>query len=232
MPPISIASRPISRQRSGPDFSVQRPERRGRQVEQMLAAFHANLTALSAIALIVGVFLVYNTVSTSVVGRRQEIGMLRALGASRPAVFALFIGEALILAAPGCVLGLVAGTPAGARRGVADLGHCRRGCTSRPASAPVALDWLPRAARLRRRSAARVLAALAPALEAARVPPTVAIRHTPELSPSRRWRARLSIGRHASCAIAVWLCTLGPIRRSAACRATWRRSASSSRPRR
>ena len=49
-------------------------------VEQMLAAFHLNLTALSSIALLVGLFLVYNTVSTSVIARRDEIGTLRALG--------------------------------------------------------------------------------------------------------------------------------------------------------
>ena len=65
--------------------SAQRPSRRGEQVETMLAAFHANLTALSWIALIVGLFLVYNTVTISVVARRQEIGTLRALGLSRAA---------------------------------------------------------------------------------------------------------------------------------------------------
>ncbi|WP_396626532.1 ABC transporter permease, partial [Luteitalea sp.] len=53
---------------------VQRPARRGQQVEQMLAAFHLNLTALSSIALLVGLFLVYNAVSVSVLSRRQEIG--------------------------------------------------------------------------------------------------------------------------------------------------------------
>ncbi len=54
-------------------------------------------------------FLVYNTVSASVLTRRQEIGMLRAVGTSRSTVFALFLGEALCLAAPGCALGLVVG---------------------------------------------------------------------------------------------------------------------------
>ncbi len=53
-----------------PALSAQRPSRRGEQVETMLAAFHANLTALSWIALIVGLFLVYNTVTISVVARR------------------------------------------------------------------------------------------------------------------------------------------------------------------
>ena len=50
-----------------PGVTAQRPSRRGDQVETMLAAFHTNLTALSWIALIVGLFLVYNTVTISVV---------------------------------------------------------------------------------------------------------------------------------------------------------------------
>ena len=50
-----------------PGLVAQRPGRRGEQVETMLAAFHTNLTALSWIALIVGLFLVYNTVTTSVI---------------------------------------------------------------------------------------------------------------------------------------------------------------------
>ena len=64
-------------------LTAQRPSRRSEQVETMLAAFHTNLTALSWIALIVGLFLVYNTVTISVVARRQDIGTLRALGLRR-----------------------------------------------------------------------------------------------------------------------------------------------------
>src|SRR4029077_14988457 len=46
---------------------------------QMLAAFGWNLRLLSYIALVVGAFLIYNTISVSVVRRRAEIGILRAL---------------------------------------------------------------------------------------------------------------------------------------------------------
>ena len=88
---------------------VQRPAQRGRQVERMLAAFHFNLTALSYIALIVGLFLVYNTVAVSVISRRTEIGVLRALGATRRLVLGLFLGEAAVLAALGAALGAPAG---------------------------------------------------------------------------------------------------------------------------
>ena len=88
---------------------VQRPAQRGREVEKMLAAFHFNLNALSYIALIVGLFLVYNTVAVAVIARRTEIGTLRALGATRRAVLGLFLGEAALLAAVGAALGAPAG---------------------------------------------------------------------------------------------------------------------------
>ena len=41
--------------------------------------------ALSLLALVVGMFLIYNTISVSVVRRRPEIGVLRAIGAGRQA---------------------------------------------------------------------------------------------------------------------------------------------------
>jgi len=75
-------------------ITVRRPSSRGAEVERMLRAFQFNLTALSLIALIVGLFLVYNTVSVSVITRRGEIGMLRTLGVTRRAVVGLFLGEA------------------------------------------------------------------------------------------------------------------------------------------
>ena len=53
----------------------------------MLRAFRWNLRVLSYISLVVGAFLIYNTISISVVRRRPEIGVLRAIGASRGLVF-------------------------------------------------------------------------------------------------------------------------------------------------
>ena len=88
---------------------VQAPDRRSRQVERMIGAFQLNLTALSLISLLVGMFLIYNTVATAVVRRRHEIGVLRALGLSGGQVQALFVGEALVLGVLGCALGLVLG---------------------------------------------------------------------------------------------------------------------------
>ncbi len=82
------------------------PAREEGALSQMTAAFELNLQALSLLALVVGVFLIYNTVTFSVVQRRPVLGTLRALGATRRQVFALILGEALILGAVGTVLGL------------------------------------------------------------------------------------------------------------------------------
>ena len=91
------------------DVIVQEPEQRSGQVEKMLAGFQLNLTALSMVSLLVGAFLIYNTVAASVVRRRSEIGILRSLGVSRAKVRWLFLGEATLYGAIGSVAGCVGG---------------------------------------------------------------------------------------------------------------------------
>jgi putative ABC transport system permease protein len=76
---------------------------------KMLEAFRWNLRVLSYIALIVGAFLIYNTISVSVVRRRTEIGVLRALGATRGGVLLAFLAEALCLGLAGSIGGVLLG---------------------------------------------------------------------------------------------------------------------------
>jgi putative ABC transport system permease protein len=92
------------------DALLQPAAARSGAIEQMTAAFRVNLTALSLLALVVGMFLIYNTITFSVVQRRQMFGTLRCLGATRGEVFGLVMGEALIIGLLGSALGLVAGT--------------------------------------------------------------------------------------------------------------------------
>ncbi len=82
---------------------------RGSALEQMTRAFSLNLSALSLLALVVGMFLVYNTMTFSVLQRRQLVGTLRALGVTRREVFAQVLSEAAALGAAGTVLGLPLG---------------------------------------------------------------------------------------------------------------------------
>ncbi|RFA29993.1 hypothetical protein CAI21_08325 [Alkalilimnicola ehrlichii] len=75
-------------------------------LEQMTAAFQLNLTAFSLLALLVGAFLIYNSMTFSVVQRRPLIGNLRAVGVTRAQIFRLILVEALVLGAVGTALGI------------------------------------------------------------------------------------------------------------------------------
>ncbi|MEO1589753.1 MAG: FtsX-like permease family protein [Cyanobacteria bacterium J06632_22] len=75
-------------------------------VQQMTAAFELNLTALSLLALVVGMFLIYNTVTFSVIQRRPLFGTLRCLGVTQGQLFQLILGESLVLSIFGSLLGL------------------------------------------------------------------------------------------------------------------------------
>lgn len=83
------------------------------QLAQMSAAFEVNLKALSLLALLVGIFVVFQTLSFLAVQRGRLIGLLRALGVRRAELARLLLGEALLVGliagAVGIVLGLVLG---------------------------------------------------------------------------------------------------------------------------
>jgi putative ABC transport system permease protein len=75
-------------------------------VQQMTAAFELNLTALSLLALVVGMFLIYNTVTFSVIQRRPIFGILRCLGVTQGQLFLMILGEAAIFSVIGSILGV------------------------------------------------------------------------------------------------------------------------------
>ncbi len=119
-----------------PHLVVQRPAQRTRQVENMVRAFQLNLTVLSWVGLLVGMFLIYNTVAFAVAQRRREIGIYRALGMTERRVTGLFLLEAGLLGLLGGLLGGLGGVWLG--RGLVSL-------VSRTISdlyAPVTSGWL------------------------------------------------------------------------------------------
>jgi putative ABC transport system permease protein len=81
-------------------------ETRNSQVANMTEAFRFNLTALSLLALVVGVFLIYNAMTFSVVQRRALFGTLRSLGYTREQVFGMVLGEAALVGVLGAGLGI------------------------------------------------------------------------------------------------------------------------------
>jgi len=191
-------------------LTADRPSRRGQQVERMLAAFHLNLTALSWVALVVGLFLVYNTVTISVIARRDEIGVLCALGVTRSQVLALFLGEAAALGLAGAVLGL------GLGRMMADAAV---GLTSSTvstlyiatAAAPPALSGWHVGLAVAIGIPLSLLAATVPALEGSRVSPTAAMRGSDRVESRVRLRPSALVVPAAVLGGAWLLAQLGPV---------------------
>jgi putative ABC transport system permease protein len=102
--PEAVAER--LRQNLPPQLKIRRPQSRNSQVENMIGAFRLNLTALSFVSLFVGMFLIYNSMSISVIRRRREIGILRSLGVSEKMILTLFLTEGAILGFFGAALGI------------------------------------------------------------------------------------------------------------------------------
>ena len=154
--------------------TVQPVAARSGTIEQMTAAFRTNLTALSLLALVVGLFLIYNTMTFSVVQRRPLFGTLRCLGVTGNEVFILVLAEALVIGVIGAVLGVVLGVfmGQGAVRAVTQtINDLYFVVTVQGVAAPV--SSLVKGAVLG--VVATVLAAAPPAWEAASVPPRTAL---------------------------------------------------------
>ena len=89
------------------DVTVDTPARRTRQVDIMLSAFRLNLSALSLVSLMVGMFFVGNTAAAAVVRRRVSLGILRALGTGRSTILGMVLAEAAACGFIGSVLGVL-----------------------------------------------------------------------------------------------------------------------------
>ena len=82
-------------------------------MQQVTAAFTTNLTALSLLALLVGAFLVYNTMTFAVLQRLPQLGVLRGLGVTRGELFRLVSAEALWIGFAGTLAGVLLGIALG-----------------------------------------------------------------------------------------------------------------------
>ena len=141
----------------------------------MLRSFSLNLAALSYIALLVGMYLIYNTVAISVVQRRPEIGTLRALGAKRGQILWTFIAEGALFGVVGSFFGLIIGCflatfSVGAVSKTVDTLYVSSHADH------VIYDPVVLVKALVIGILAATLAALVPAIEAAGTPPAIAMR--------------------------------------------------------
>lgn len=144
-------------------------------LNQMTAAFRLNLSALSLLALVVGMFLIYNTMTYSVIRRRSSLGILRCLGLTRKELLVQILGEAFIIG--------IAGTMAGLLLGIV-LGQGSVGLVSQTINdlyfvtniRGVQIPFISLVKGILIGITATLLAAILPAIEAAKIPPVTALQ--------------------------------------------------------
>ncbi len=173
----------------------------GRRRDALVAmtdAFHVNLRALSLLALVVGVFLVFNTMSFLVVRRRGMLASLRALGATRGQVVIQVLADAGMLAAGGTLLGL----PAGVALGTGLTGLVAATVDQLYLAIPEVHGWQPLALAVGGALglAGPLAAAVPAALEAAGVAPRVGLQRTSLEQRALRSARRMAVAGGASAA--------------------------------
>ena len=187
----------------GPGVMIDKPGTRGVENQRMLRAFRWNLRVLSYISLVVGAFLIYNTISVSVVRRRPEIGILRAVGTSRAMVFRFFVFEALLFGVVGSALGILLGRAmAEGLVGLISATVNSLYASSRPAA--VTLTWASASSSALAGIVISALAALSPALEAMAVVPTEAMGRGSRETVFRSHTTRNLLGALLFTALGAW----------------------------
>jgi len=174
----------------------------------MTRAFRINLTALSLLALLVGAFLIYSTLTFLVLRRTRTLGVLRSLGVDRRGVAGSVLLEALAVGVPGTLAGLALGAALGSGltglvvRTMDDLYF-------RLSVGEVAVSAWPFAKAAALGIGASVLSGLGPALMAARTPPRAVLSRASMERRTRRRLPRLALAAAASLAVAAVLLAAG-----------------------
>jgi putative ABC transport system permease protein len=166
---------------------LERPSRRNERVERMLRAFRVNLFALAGVALLVGMFLVYNTVLISILRRRRDVGILKTLGTSPRQIFIAFLGEGLLFGFIGSLLGIALGNALAA--GILKLvGRTINALyvTSQPQDVTLTPGVI--ALGIAVGTVLSLLSAIQPAAEAAQIAPTAMIRGGRHQRSLRGWK--------------------------------------------
>jgi len=161
------------------------------QVENMVSAFQLNLTALSLLAMVVGLFLIYNTMTFSVIQRRELIGVYRGFGFFRSEIFLMILFEALVIAIIGTSIGLLSGIILG-RQTVNLILQTINDLYYTTTVQDVGLPVISLAKGLILGILATIIVSIPPAIEATRVSPRNA-----ELRSGLEVKTRLSINRLA-----------------------------------
>jgi putative ABC transport system permease protein len=191
-------------------YDVETPGEQKEENRRMLRAFRWNLRILSYISLVVGAFLIYNTIAVSVVRRRPEIGVLRAVGTSSRGILLMFLGEALMLGLAGSIAGILLGRVLASGL-VGMLSRTVNALFTSSAPGAIQLSSSTIMAALVIGVFVAVISALLPAMEASRVAPAEAMRRA-QREHEVRLHALRDLTIAAALAIAaVVCCRFGPV---------------------
>lgn len=160
----------------GPGFQVETPGSRGRQFESIAAVYRMSANITSLFALFIGMFIIYNTFAIAVTQRRTEIGILRALGATRTQIRTLFLAESAVAGLLASLIGVAAGVALA--RGMAGYisGYMGEVYGIGERAEQIATDPLLIGLAVFIGTATSLVAALIPARNAARVDPVKALQ--------------------------------------------------------
>jgi putative ABC transport system permease protein len=203
---IADAEREL-RSQLGTGFQLDPPSGRGQQFEAMLAAYSMMVNVSSLFALFIGMFIIYNSFAIAVTQRRSEIGILRALGATRAQIRWLFLGESAVTGVIGSIGGALFGMliARGIAASIGGLINDVYGVAQHAGEVSTSPALL--AGALAIGVATSIVAALIPARNAARVDPVQALqkgKYQALSAAESRWRlvlALVAIGVAAGCVV-------------------------------
>ncbi len=166
----------------GERWTVTSPGARRDTAATMTRAFRLNLTVLSLIALLVGLYLIFQALDGAVVRRRSEIAILRSLGVEERTIRRAWLAEAAVLGLLGGALGLLLGW-AGAQFSVRAVGQTVNALYYATTVESAGLDAGEIALGLLLGLVASLLAGWWPAREAARTPPAQVLVRSGSAAP-------------------------------------------------
>ncbi len=195
---------------AGDRWTVSTPSGRRDSAAIMTLAFQLNLTVLSLLALVVGLYLVVQALDGAVIRRREEIAILRALGVTNSAIHRAWLLEAAVLGLVGGATGLLLGW-AGAQAAVRVVGQTVNALYYTNSARAAALEFDEAAVALLIAVLSSILAGWWPARQAASTPPAQLLGRGRSAIPTRqsRWLLPTAV---LLALTGAFLCLLPPLR--------------------
>lgn len=169
-------------------YVLSSPRDLGSSLRVSTADFRSTTALIAAVALFVGAFLIFNTLSMTVTERVRELGLLRAAGASRDQVGRFVLVQAAILGVAGVLLGLAVGyglaeLMAAWVRSIGTIPFERVAFSAGSAPLAVGIGLF-----------VTLASSIEPARRAASIPPVEALKSRLEPAAARRARLRWLVG--------------------------------------